>query len=460
MHPTLTSLKEAFPNLNSLTLNITEACNLNCVYCYEQNKTDQAMTTDMMSHILTNLDLSKVGQINFFGGEPLLNWPVMKLCVDFCNENHITGKIGMTTNLTLLTDEVIDYIDEYNLLVMISMDGIKEVHDKYRSNSWDTVYANIKKLIDRGLGHLVQIRYTVYPESSHRLYEGIKNLMDMGLNNLCPMAVTDVPWTEEQYENFKQDHLKVIQLYIDTLATGRSVMIKDIEDLLYTILEPLPSEKVGCQLKPDTWISINSDGSVYPCHRCFTVDSPIVDDMKLGDIYNGIDLEQTKICHNKDLKLEQKCIECTVRFRCHLGCVMENIAINQEKYKPTDAHCKIAQILVNNVRDNREAILSDVNINNRRINALKENLKVKKYFDENIKGLASDPIEFCMKIDHFYDNYHNLEENNILISAFDDYFKSEMSLVTAFILAINGKRITEDLIVEDDPTLIESDEAV
>ena len=141
----------------AVTMLLTNDCNLACSYCFESNKGKDYMPKEMALDILkatyNQVDpMAGIFTLNMFGGEPLMNWDTFKAVCDYVLENNLKIRITATTNLTLLTDEMIDYIDELSIPVLVSVDGIKEVHDKHRCNSFDKVIENMKKLIDRDLG--------------------------------------------------------------------------------------------------------------------------------------------------------------------------------------------------------------------------------------------------------------------------------------------------------------------
>ena len=101
--------EEFYGNSDSITLNVTNNCNLACSYCFETDKTRAMMKPEIAVEAIKkayspNAPNTMPYTINFFGGEPLLNWPAIKAVIDYCNENNLKVQYGFTTNLTILTE--------------------------------------------------------------------------------------------------------------------------------------------------------------------------------------------------------------------------------------------------------------------------------------------------------------------------------------------------------------------
>ena len=153
-----------------LILGITERCNLNCSYCcysgsFREHRThhNRSMSFEVAQKAINNFlqqDNSNVlgWPISFYGGEPLLEFSLLKKCVEYAEEYaRSLGKattFAVTTNGTLLNDAMCDYLVEHDFLVLISLDGSQNTHDRYRvfpdgSGSFETVYGNVKRFAER-----------------------------------------------------------------------------------------------------------------------------------------------------------------------------------------------------------------------------------------------------------------------------------------------------------------------
>ena len=246
---------EVYGKANSVTLNVTNNCNLDCVYCFEKEKTPAMMPPEIaieaIDKMYNKLEGREAFTINFFGGEPLLNWKTIKAVIDHCNEKNYVVRYGITTNLTILTDEMLDYFDDVNMPLLVSIDGIKEVHDRNRCNSYDRVIANFKKLIDRGLGQYIETRFTIMPHDIKYTLQGMKELFDLGINNFCPMPVTDTEWDDESLDECRKFYKDCNEWFLSIVSdpkNKRNVSIKNIDDLLRNVLMPEHNDPYMCPI--------------------------------------------------------------------------------------------------------------------------------------------------------------------------------------------------------------------
>lgn len=429
-------------DLNSVTLNVTNKCNLNCSYCFEHKKNNQMMTSqiaiDIARKCYKKLD-SKIGRFTFniFGGEPLLNWPVIKDMIDFTNKNHYICKFGITTNLTTLNDEIINYIDDNDIMMLVSIDGIG--HDKNRCNTYKTVKANIKKLVDKGLGFLIEARMTITPEYGKYLYESVKEVIELGINNICPICVSDTEWTDEQIADLKTSYMKLLDYYcsiLDDKDNKRNISIKYVDELLGMLLEPMCNDsRLMCHIGSKQWCAIDTNGDVYPCHNCPTSDKDYIKDMKIGNIYTGIDTDkmyEDDIVANFNRK---ECENCIGKSICKSGCPLQNLTCNHNMQVPTEAHCKIFRMYAESIKEFQEKLLKSTNSRSRYLNLIKENLKVKKYMDSELLTTPLRSLDFLVKLDRFQEMYDSLNAKGNVIPSFDKYFKLNIAAIASWTIA-------------------------
>lgn len=148
-------------HLGHLVLSVSEQCNLRCSYCsfsggYANSRVhnDTHMSWEVarkaIDYFLANLGSTKA-EVGFYGGEPLLNLPLVKQCVSYTKETNPSIVYGMTTNGTLLSDTSVDYLVDAGIRLLISLDGPEEVHDKERGfisgrPSFEKILDNVKRL--------------------------------------------------------------------------------------------------------------------------------------------------------------------------------------------------------------------------------------------------------------------------------------------------------------------------
>lgn len=449
--------EEIYNELNSVTMIITNRCNLACDYCFERSKGSIDMDIDTAIEIVErtynrlNLPNQKF-TYNMFGGEPMLNWKVIKAVLDHINSKHYNAQIGITTNMMLMTNEMLDYIDDNDAFILASIDGIEEMHDMHRKDhagngSFNAVISNMKKMIDRGLSHLLEARMTVTPESAKYMYDGVKMLLDMGVNNICPIAASDLEWSKESLNDYKENYEKTLDLYVKILNDSdntRNITIKHIDDIIGTVLEPDVADRKMCHIGNKYWLCIDWNADIYPCHNFPTTDLEYLKDMKIGNMRDGVD--ESKVSDEaKYAKFEmEECNECDAKVICKSGCPFQNLTENNDFYTPTKGYCDIQRILLDSALKFRDKLLSADNIRSRRLNILIENLKLKKYFDDEVKQEDIFSLEFKMKIERFNELYQNLNYKGNVIPSFNDYFTNQLAVATSLLATINDIPIEFD----------------
>lgn len=413
--------------LKDITLNITNNCDLRCDYCFEHNKNKKQLTVENAIKILDkcyhnfekNNDIKSVMVVNFFGGEPFLNWKVIEHLMKYSKEHKYRIEFGVTTNLTILTDKMIDIIEEYELGMLISIDGIKEIHDRNRCNSYDIVKKNVQKLIDRHLGYLLEARMTLMPKDCDKLLESVKSIVDMGITNIAPVAVTDTSWSDNDYIIYKKSLEEVwewlINLYNEN-DNKKNVSIKFIEDYIENVLTiPLEVQMKHCQAGCNTTCSIGVNGDIMPCHQRHTVKKDY-DLVKYGNIFDD-DIKEINFNQNNTIGAFN-CKKCIAYSTCKGGCPSENLTVNGNSNVMNETQCKITQIMVEVALEYQNKILNCKNIRSHRLNVLYQNLDLLNYLINKVLILPKDSFEYQKELVNFYEKMIDME--TIILPSFND----------------------------------------
>ncbi len=287
---------------NKIELYLAEACNLRCRYCYVN-------ANDALNHGLMSWDIGRQAidfvfkragsadsvNITFFGGEPLLNKPVLKQAIAYSQqlgaEQGKTVGYSMTTNATLLDDEIIDLIKRYNFGLMISLDGPQETHDAMRpfadgGGSFETATRNIKRLMARR--RAVTVRCTLSNLDLDRP-KIVQFLEEFGFARVAMSRCTGTvdglgPYDIGPEENAvlrAQDDYFVERLF-DQLARGERIKFNPWATVVRTIHDQ-QNRRMRCGVgRGCTTVSI--DGRLYPCHRYVGMDKYV-----LGHVTTGVD---------------------------------------------------------------------------------------------------------------------------------------------------------------------------
>lgn len=438
--------------LNAITLNIANGCNLQCAYCFESQQTPERMLPQDATRIL---DISYTGfketypemnyfMINLFGGEPLMNWEAIKALADHIRSRKYKARIGITTNLTLLTDEMIDYIEEHEMFILASIDGIKKIHDRNRSGSYDVVKKNVDRLVARELCYLLEARMTVLPQDAPFLVAGVKNIVDMGIHNIAPVPVTDVLWKQKDLDALRasMDGLFDYYLSIANDPTNRkNIAIKLIDDYILDVLEPIRDEIEPCTAGTNRWCSIGVNGDIMPCHQRHTL-ADHVEDLKIGNILTDqIDQSKIKRPEYRTTRESQRCRECAALSVCRGGCPSENLTQTGDWHTPTKAWCDTMLVIYDAARANHKKVLSAVNLRDKQLNLLKSNLEIKMYFDRLCDMDIENP-DFGIYLNKFY--MYMEEYDEILFPSFRKYFMKKLYPLYSWYQTLTNENIAAE----------------
>ena len=223
--------------INNIVLEMSNDCNLNCKYCYGDGGT-YGRKREFMSFetakkaidmFIKNKATTRKFGITFFGGEPLMNFAVMKQIVEYCKgiyeRDNIEVSFSMTTNGTILTDEIYNFIIKNNIFITISIDGDKEIHDSYRKTingkgSFDIINPNLKRLVN-GKARM-NARATICHTNTEISYI-YEQILNQGFKSIA-MSLADVDRnselyiTDDDYSTLFEEHKKIADKYIEAIC--------------------------------------------------------------------------------------------------------------------------------------------------------------------------------------------------------------------------------------------------
>lgn len=222
---------------------LTTACNLRCKYCYEgTEKVNCDLSKDyaekIVDYIVQDCDKTKSLLISFHGGEPFLNFKLMKF-ISLELEKQLHAVVNdilyqVTTNATILNEEIIEFIKEHKFEVTCSLDGTKATHDSMRVfqgniGSYDIAMKNSLKLLE--LYPDLRVRMTVRSSEVENLLKDIIHLVEKGFKLIVPVLdFYDKNWNEEKFEIIRKE-IKKVKLYVKN------------RDVTISLLEPLSIKK-------------------------------------------------------------------------------------------------------------------------------------------------------------------------------------------------------------------------
>lgn len=321
--------------IKAICLHVAHDCNLACKYCfagkgeYDGPKGLMSLETGKraLDFLIEQSGTRKNLEVDFFGGEPLLNWEVCKKLVEYGREQekkyNKNFRFTLTTNGLLINDDVIDFCNKEMGNVVLSLDGRKTTNDNMRvspngSGSYDLIVDKFKKFADSRKQKDYYIRGT-YTHNNLDFASDIIHMADLGFKELSiepvvsspnePYALRDedLPVLKEQYQLLADEMLKryrngdgfTFYHYMIDLDAGPCI-VKRIS---------------GCGVGTE-YLAVTPDGELYPCHQ-FVGDKSFL----LGDIWNGIKnkqvLEQFEKCN---IYSHSECKDCFAKLYCSGGC--------------------------------------------------------------------------------------------------------------------------------------------
>ena len=334
--------KRSIP-LTTLVLNVTSKCNLSCGYCYEygEDKIVEAKTKPRFMNEETarkSVDFMfaesgdmPVVNLTFFGGETLLNFRMLQSALAYANEKAATlGKrvnTSLTTNATLLRDEVIDWMVENDVGVTVSIDGGREQQDKHRvfangMGSYDVILPRIKQLLARHRRRPIGARVTLTGQNLdvvgiyRHLFEEI-GFYEVGFAPVTTSWQRDYAIEAEGFTHMLSQFQQLAWEFRDATLAGKHHGFSNVRDTLEEIHKGMSkSHPCGAGFG---LLGVATDGDVALCHRFAGSDSH-----RIGSVFDGVDRstqEDFLAKHHIDLKTD--CSRCWARPLCAGGCYHE-----------------------------------------------------------------------------------------------------------------------------------------
>jgi len=330
----------------------TKNCNLNCTYCFEGKKSKIKMPISSIEHIinfiedLRNSNLlydNKNIQIDFNGGETLLNKQFIFSFIKL-TQNH-GYRYSLTTNGTLIDQEVIDLINKYKINIQVSLDGNKKSHDLNRKfnnseGSFDIVLLKLKEIQSKCPNIKLTTVCVVTPETVKNFAENVKFLFFNGFYDIGTTVCSDYIWSENDYLEYKKQ-LKILgDFYIKCIEENNYFSFNVFRNKIENTL--LGFSKGKCDAIKGQ-LAILPDGSILPCGVFIGCKNE--EDFYIGDIKKGIDSKKVNWLLDSVEKIDySSCKKCSLFGRCKNDCMALNNRINKNMLKCDLTTCYTNQI--------------------------------------------------------------------------------------------------------------------
>jgi len=334
--PAAGTFKERSGNvIKALCLHVAHTCNLNCAYCFaSQGKYhgERAIMSfevgkQALDFLIANSGTRRNLEVDFFGGEPLMNWDVVKQLVAYAREQEKIHdknfRFTLTTNGVLIDDDVIEFANKEMSNVVLSLDGRKEIHDLTRvdyngNGSYEKIVPKFQKMVEAREGKNYYMRGT-FTHANPDFTKDIFHMLDLGFTELSMEPVVGPP---DDPSSLTADDLEIVKEQYEILAkemikrkkegngfTFYHYMI-DLED------GPCVYKRIsGCGSGTE-YMAVTPWGDLYPCHQFVGEEN-----YKLGDIWNGVTnndvREEFRSCNAYS---REECKDCWAKLYCSGGC--------------------------------------------------------------------------------------------------------------------------------------------
>ena len=321
--------------VKALCLHVAHTCNLNCAYCFaSQGKYhgDRAIMSfevgkQAFDYLIKNSGTRRNLEVDFFGGEPLMNFDVVKQLVAYAREiekeHNKNFRFTLTTNGLLIDDDVIDFANKEMSNVVLSLDGRKEIHDRYRvdysgKGSWDRIVPKFQQLVEAREGKNYYMRGT-FTHRNPDFLNDIKQMLDLGFNELSMEPVVCAPGdpaelTEDDLPIVLDQYEKLAELMLERNKQGKPFTFYHY--MIDLTGGPCIYKRIsGCGSGTE-YMAVTPWGDLYPCHQ-FVGDEKF----RLGDVWTGVTNTEIQgefaACN---VYAHEECKDCWARLYCSGGC--------------------------------------------------------------------------------------------------------------------------------------------
>ena len=321
--------------VKALCLHVAHTCNLNCSYCFASQwkyHGDRAVMSfevgkQALDFLMDHSGSRRNLEVDFFGGEPLMNFDVVKRLVAYARsvekERGKNFRFTLTTNGLLIDDDVIDFANRECANVVLSLDGRKEIHDRFRKDyagngSWDRIVPKFRKLVEARGGKNYYMRGT-FTHANPDFLKDIQTMLDLGFTELSMEPVVCAP---EDPSALTAEDLPIVMAQYEELA--RLLVRRRREGRPFTFYHymidlsggPCVYKRIsGCGSGTE-YMAVTPWGDLYPCHQFVGEEG-----FRLGDVWKGVENEAVReefaACN---VYAREECRTCWARLYCSGGC--------------------------------------------------------------------------------------------------------------------------------------------
>lgn len=353
--------------VSNLDFDVTENCNLGCLYCFKGEMYTQNMSIETMKRTLEWLLLasgnSSSVNCNFMGGEPTMRFKQIKEFVPWARRRgKALGKMvtfSMTTNLTLFTDEIRRFVDEYGFGVLMSIDGCPEVQDAQRPSKDGRLYSEV---VARWAKSMLRsrpkstARATLHPKYVHKFAESARYIHSLGFKEMAVSASEYPDWNEQLFGELERQFEEIVDYVTGVYLAGGEFNVSSFKYYINKLIKHRKNDTADAIKKEPKpcgagrgYMMVDYTGDIWPCHRFDGADQAAGagGQYRLGNIFgndfnHGLQKAFLEFDHFKIHK--ESCLTCPVNEVCGGYCPAANLSDTGSIYTPHDTFCRWSHI--------------------------------------------------------------------------------------------------------------------
>ncbi|MDR2655007.1 MAG: thioether cross-link-forming SCIFF peptide maturase [Oscillospiraceae bacterium] len=341
--------------IKSLCLNVAHDCNLRCQYCFASTGDFEGARSLMsletgkkaIDFLIEKSGGRKNLETDFFGGEPLMNFALVKELVAYAREKEArTGKrfrFTISTNGLLLNDEIIDFINKEMSNVVLSIDGRKTVNDRMRgridkSGSYDSIVPKFKKLVQKRGGKEYYVRGT-FTRRNLDFTEDVKHLHDLGFDRISVEPVVsegeEYSITEGDIPEICAEYEKLMDFVLEADKSGKPFTF--FHFMIDLNSGPCVIKRLkGCGCGNE-YVAVTPEGDIYPCHQFVGAR-----EWKMGNLNDkSFDSGKKREFAGNNIYSKPECLKCWAKYYCSGGCAANSARYCQSLKKPYKISCEL-----------------------------------------------------------------------------------------------------------------------
>ena len=344
------------PIIKALCINIAHDCNLRCQYCFAgqggYGQWRMLMSFDVarraVDFLIAHSGPREHCELDFFGGEPLMNWHVVQQTIDYVHKQEKKHgkklKMSLTTNGLLLDKEKVKYLTDNHISLILSLDGRKEMHDRMRpgvhgEGTYDEIVKNLQYCVANRKGEEYYVRGT-FTRYNMDFTTDVIDMIDKGFPAVSMEPVVgedtaDYSIKEEDLPRVKAEYDRLAKLFIAREEEGRPFFFFHFNMDLWK--GPcLPKRLRGCGAGHE-YLAVVPNGDIYPCHQFVGREGYVI-----GNVYEGLkNFKMMRDFRMNHVFSKPECVDCWAKFFCSGGCHANNEAFVGDIHKPFHITCEI-----------------------------------------------------------------------------------------------------------------------